>query len=175
MRKIINYLQIKLYTMRKNVIFAVIITSLVWCIIGYGAFTVIKMSQKIEQDERRIELSLEDDVYSYIFALRIEHPDIVFAQCIEESGNFKSQLFLQGNNCLGMKVPSLRPTKAVGAIYGHARFQSWKDCIADYAIWQSVTARRLSRDEYFALLDRIYAEKEGYSNRLKAIIKKNSL
>ena len=41
-----------------------------------------------------------DEVYDYIFKLRLDHPDIVMAQCIEESGGFTSKLFVEGHNCL---------------------------------------------------------------------------
>lgn len=116
-----------------------------------------------------------DSVFTYIFLMRLEHPDIVMAQCIEESGNFSSPLFLHGHNCTGMRVPAQRPTLALGMLYNHARFRSWKDCIADYAIWQSIYARGLSKDDYFAYLDRVYAEKKGYSDRLKNIIKSRGL
>lgn len=101
-------------------------------------------------EEQAVEPVLEtlfDEVYDYIFKLRIDHPDIVMAQCIEESGGFTSKLFVEGHNCLGMKVPGSRPTLAVGTMLGHARFNSWRECIADYAIWQSSFARRLTKDE----------------------------
>lgn len=116
-----------------------------------------------------------DSVFSYIFLMRLEHPDIVMAQCIEESGNFNSPLFRNGHNCTGMRVPAQRPTLALGMLYNHARFRSWKDCIADYAIWQSIYARGLNEDDYFAYLDRVYAEKKGYSTRLKKIIETRRL
>jgi hypothetical protein len=119
--------------------------------------------------------TVADSVFTYIFLMRLEHPDIVMAQCIEESGNFSSPLFLHGHNCTGMRVPAQRPTLALGMLYNHARFRSWKDCIADYAIWQSIYARGLSKDDYFAYLDRVYAEKKGYSGRLKNIIKSRGL
>lgn len=128
-----------------------------------------------EQAVKPVPETLFDEVYDYIFKLRIDHPDIVMAQCIEESGGFTSKLFREGHNCLGMKVPGSRPTLAVGTMLGHARFNSWRECIADYAIWQSTFARRLTKDEYFAYLDRIYAEKKGYSGRLKAIIQSRGL
>lgn len=114
-------------------------------------------------------------VHDLIFELRLDHPDIVMAQAIEESGHFRSTLFTQGNNCLGMKVPYTRPTTAVGTLEGHARYASVRDCILDYALWQSSFARGLSRDEYLALLDRTYAAKDGYSDRLRRIIRDNSL
>lgn len=126
-------------------------------------------------DSTNVATTLQDSVYGAIYKLRIQHPDIVMAQCIEESGNFTSRLFKDGHNCTGMKVPAQRPTLAVGVLYGHARFKNWHECIVDYALWQSSYARNLSRDEYFAYLDRVYAEKTGYTNRIKAIIKTNGL
>lgn len=148
-------------------------------IVVIGAFTILflEQNQKDKQHkevapiiENEQSIKLFDEVYDYIFELRLNYPDIVMAQCIEESGSFTSKLFIEGHNCFGMKVPSTRPTLAVGTMMGHARFKSWKDCIIDYAIWQSTFCRRLTRDEYFAYLDRIYAEKQGYSERLKKII-----
>lgn len=119
--------------------------------------------------------TVADSVFTYIFLMRLEHPDIVMAQCIEESGNFNSPLFKHGHNCTGMRVPAQRPTLALGMLYNHARFRSWQDCITDYAIWQSMYAKGLSRDDYFAYLDRVYAEKKGYSTRLKKIIETRGL
>ena len=118
---------------------------------------------------------LMESVYDRIFQLRLEHPDIVMAQCILESGEFTSDIFINGNNCLGMKVPGQRPTFAIGVYRNHAKFKSWHDCIADYALWQSAYGRGLSDDAYLALLDRIYAEDGSYAGKLKSIIRKYEL
>lgn len=115
-------------------------------------------------------LTIEDSVFTFIFECRIEHPHIVMAQCVEESGNFTSRSFLEGNNCTGMKVPHRRPTLCNGALLGHAKFTSWQDCIKDYAIWQGLYCAGKTESEYFAYLDRVYAEKKEYSKRLKRII-----
>ena len=53
-----------------------------------------------EQAVEPVPETLFDEVYDYIFKLRIDHPDIVMAQCIEESGGFTSKLFVEGHNCL---------------------------------------------------------------------------
>ena len=55
-------------------------------------------------DSVNVATTLQDSVYGAIYALRIQHPDIVMAQCIEESGHFTSRLFINGHNCTGMKV-----------------------------------------------------------------------
>lgn len=120
-------------------------------------------------------VELMESVYDRIFQLRLEHPDIVMAQCILESGGFTSELFREGNNCLGMKVPGQRPTFAVGVCRGHAKFRTWHDCIADYALWQSAYGRGLSDEAYLALLDRIYAEDGSYTTKLRSIICKYNL
>lgn len=140
--------------------------------------TIIKNENEIKNIEcinKKDTISIQDSVYSYIFKLRLEHPKIVMAQCIEESGHFKSKLFLEGNNLIGMKVPSIRPTLAKSVLYSHAKFNSWKECLADYAIWQQIYVRNKSENEYFEYLDKVYAEKKGYSDRLKEIIKRYNL
>lgn len=74
-------------------------------------------------DSVNVATTLQDSVYGAIYALRIQHPDIVMAQCIEESGHFTSRLFVDGHNCTGMKVPSTRPTLAVGGTVRARLFQ----------------------------------------------------
>lgn len=126
-------------------------------------------------DSTTSKSELMESVYDRIFQLRLEHPDIVMAQCILESGEFTSDIFINGNNCLGMKVPGQRPTFAVGVYRSHARFRSWHDCIADYALWQSIYGRGLSDDAYLALLDRVCAEDGSYARKLKSIIRRYEL
>lgn len=131
--------------------------------------------KNIECIDKKDTISIQDSVYSFIFELRLNHPKIVMAQCIEESGHFKSKLFLEGNNLIGMKVPNNRPTLAKSVLYSHAKFNSWKECLIDYVIWQQICARNKSENEYFEYLDKVYAEKKGYSDRLKEIIKRYNL
>lgn len=131
--------------------------------------------KNIECINKKDTISIQDSVYSFIFELRLNHSKIVMAQCIEESGHFKSKLFLEGNNLIGMKVPNNRPTLAKSVLYSHAKFNSWKECLIDYVIWQQIYARNKSENEYFEYLDKVYAEKKGYSDRLKEIIKRYNL
>lgn len=116
-----------------------------------------------------------DEVYQIIYSLKIDHPDIVLAQCILESGTFTSNIYKEGNNCLGMKLAKSRPTTATGVIRGHAKYNNMTDCIVDYAIWQGSFARKLSREEYFTYLDSVYAQDKNYSIKLKEIIRVRKL
>lgn len=160
---------------------SLLITSLIAILVIFLASrnTSVEESQPVASVETTAECEEWKPVYTavhnMIFELRLEHPDIVMAQAIEESGHFRSTLFKDGNNCFGMKVPYSRPTTAIGTFKGHARYGSIRDCILDYAIWQSSYAKGLSREEYFIFLDNTYAIKGGYSERLRKIIIDNSL
>ena len=175
--------KIKISERKKKSLFIVFLIVLLGIIVCYY-ISSIKSTYKIKKEKAKNELiqklesdsiNIQDSVYSFIFQLRLENPKIVMAQCIEESGNFKSKLFLEGNNLIGMKVPSKRPTLAKSVLYSHAKFDSWKECLIDYSIWQQIYARGLKEDEYFNYLDKVYAEKKGYSDRLKKIIEKYDL
>lgn len=119
------------------------------------------------------EIVFEVEVYEYIQSLNISHPDIVFAQARIESGNFQSKLFLDYNNMFGMKMPNNRPTLAIGKTStGFAIFNSWKESIIDYAIYQSYYAKNLTEEEYIDFLNKNYAEDPIYSIKIKKHINK---
>lgn len=153
----------------------VVIVTIIFVINNDNRNQTLEVIEQIENAQTNIDSDIAQSVYDFIFQLRLEHPEIIMAQCIEESGNFTSDLFKNANNCLGMKVPGQRITLAVATYKGHAKFKSWHDCILDYAIWQSCYARGLGKDDYYAFLDKLYAEADGYSNRLKKIIKQYDL
>jgi len=112
-------------------------------------------------------LSFEDSLLNKIFEIRLEHPYIVFAQAIEESGRFNSLIFRENNNLFGMKMPERRPTTAIGINRKHAVYRNWQECLYDYALFQSAYMRNLTEEEYLAKLGRSYAESEGYEQRIK--------
>lgn len=162
----------------RRIIIAVVVTAI--AVIGFSFGCSHRGSEENELTTVHFSDStgradLMESVYDRIFQLRLEHPSIVMAQCILESGEFTSDIFVNANNCLGMKVPGQRPTFAVGTYRGHARFKSWHDCIADYALWQSAYGRGLSDDAYLALLDRIYAEDGSYARKLQNVIRRYNL
>ena len=66
-----------------------------------------------------------------------------------------------------MKLARSRPTTANGEQFGHAFYDSYKDCLKDYALWQAAYARNLSKEEYLQLLEEIYAEDNDYVNLIK--------
>ena len=111
-------------------------------------------------------LTFEDSVYNYILELNIQHPDIVFRQARIESGNFKSQVFLENNNMFGMKMPSKRPNMASGSNRGYAVYNSWQESVIDYALYQVYSGKNLTKEDYVKMLNNSYAEDVNYLNKL---------
>jgi flagellum-specific peptidoglycan hydrolase FlgJ len=100
--------------------------------------------------------------------LNVKYPRVVYAQALVESNNFKSSIFIENNNSLGMKEAVIRPTINVGTNRGHAIYNSWRDCVIDYALWQSYHIKNIhSEDEYLQLLASIYAEDPNYMLAIK--------
>ena len=113
---------------------------------------------------------------TYIVELNLKYPHIVLAQAELESEHFKSPIFNENNNFFGMKCAKLRPTTNKGENRGHAYFDTWKDCVVDYAFYSSRYLSKLkSETEYLEYLRRNYAEDPNYIDKLKVIIKKNDV
>lgn len=70
---------------------------------------------------------------------------IILAQMKHESFNFTSNIFIEGNNCTGMKHPNKRRTLSLGSHRKHARYASVEDCVLDYVYY--LNARKLPNHE----------------------------
>jgi flagellum-specific peptidoglycan hydrolase FlgJ len=75
-----------------------------------------------------------------------------------------------------MKEAKLRANLAKGTNRGHAYYDTWQDCILDYALYYSTYLSDIRTEgEYFEYLRQNYAEDPTYVQRLKQIIKKQDL
>jgi uncharacterized FlgJ-related protein len=112
-------------------------------------------------------------VYNEILEQGLEFPDIVFAQAVLESGNLKSRLTKENNNIFGMKRPSKRHTTSVGISHGYAVYDSWRESIEDYYLFQEMlfSKHKFTRSSYLDYLDKYYSTTKGYKNRVLQIIK----
>lgn len=105
-----------------------------------------------------------------IARLNIKFGDIVYKQAVLETGGFTSNIFKNNNNLFGMKKPALRPTTVVGEQFNHAVFNTWQESVIDMAIWNGVYCKDIkTEEEYYTLLQAIYAEDPSYVSRLKAL------
>lgn len=114
----------------------------------------------------------------------IKFPEIVFKQSILETGNFTSNIYINNNNCFGMKYNNR------GYAYcernGHACYESIIYSIRDYAEWQSIMMNNHERlfrkkikseEDYYFFLERLvvgnkvysYAEDKDYVKKLKLL------
>jgi hypothetical protein len=108
--------------------------------------------------------------------LNVKFPYIVLAQSIQETGHWKSGIFLENHNLFGMKEAQRRITTAEGTNRNHAYYNHWRESVYDYAFYQ---CRYLSgirnESEYFQYLGATYAEDTQYVQRLRAVIEKENL
>ena len=109
-------------------------------------------------------------------SLNLKYPHIAYAQAMLESGNFTSKIFRENNNMFGMKQARVRINLAKSTQYGHAYFDTWEDCLLDFAFHRATYLSKLrTEDDYYAYLGRNYAEDNGYVVKLKKMVKKYNL
>ena len=121
--------------------------------------------------EDNLSQTMYDSVLNFNYQIRVQHPLVVTAQAILETGNFASKVFKENNNLYGMTLAKSRPTLAIGVKNGYAVYRTWQESAIDYALWQSAFARNLSEEDYYLILKRLYAEDKEYVNKVKNVLK----
>lgn len=93
----------------------------------------------------------------------VEHPEIVYAQAILETGYFKSELCLNGKNLFGL----------YDSIHKHYHyFDHWAQSVEGYKNW--VQNKLKPGEDYYEFLDRIgYAEDPRYVTKVKYLVEHN--
>jgi uncharacterized FlgJ-related protein len=121
------------------------------------------------------ETKTEEEIFEMVDRMPFKYKDIVKAQILIETGHFKDEVFKHNNNLFGMRLAKQRLTLATGDNLKHAVFETVEESLYDRLIYEAMYLNKLNREQYFSFLDRLYAEGEGYSTRLKQIIKNNKL
>ena len=151
-------------------VWALLISGLVFSSLGFTS--AIQLNYILEKIPVIVTLEREEFSREWlkneIESLNLDHSDIVLAQAEIETGNFSSVIFKQNHNLFGMKVAKSRPTTATKEQLNHAYYDSYKESLADYALWQASYARNLSKHEYLQLLQQMYAEDANYLNKIKS-------
>lgn len=125
----------------------------------------VVINTNYEQDTTFSEIEL----VHYLEKLNVKYPDIVYAQARLESGNFNSAIFKLNNNLFGMTTIGNRPTTSIGSRHGFAYFNTWRDSVLDYVIYQCLYLKNKSYEEYLHYLGTVYAEDELYINKVHTI------
>ena len=146
-----------------------IINELVWSR-SFKSDSFVPLKEVITSNILKEPESFHDEVLEYIYELRLDHPNIVFAQAIKESGNFTSIVFKENHNLFGMRVPERRATTCIGINRTYAVYSNWKASILDYALYQEAYMKNLTEEEYLKKLQRTYAEDTLYTKDLKSLM-----
>lgn len=93
----------------------------------------------------------------------VKHPQIVYAQAVLETGHFKSELCLNGNNLFGLYNSRK---------HEYYTFDHWTESVVAYLNY--VQYRYKPPNDYYRFLSDIgYAEDPDYINKLKVIVSRN--
>ena len=137
--------------------------------------------QNLSQEEKLIVIReynefSESKLVDKIKQLNFKFPHIILAQSYQETGHYKSGIFLENHNMFGMKQAQLRSTLAKGTNRGHAYYENWQESLYDYALYYSTYLHDIKTEgEYFEYLRQNYAEDPTYVTRLRALINKRNL
>ena len=108
--------------------------------------------------------------------LNVKFPHIVLAQSIQETGHWKSGIFLENHNLFGMKEAQRRITTAEGTNRNHAYYNHWRESVYDYAFYQCRYLSGIrSEAEYYQYIGATYAEDSGYVEAIKRVIERENL
>lgn len=90
----------------------------------------------------------------------IKHPEIVYAQAVLETGNFKSKHCIIDNNLFGLYNSKNKR---------YHKFNHWTESILAYKKW--VQNKHKASEDYYSFLRRIkYASDPNYIPKLKKIV-----
>lgn len=118
----------------------------------------------------------EGKLIKKIKELNFRYPHIILAQSYQETGHYRSGIFIENNNLFGMKEAKLRSNLAKGTNRGHAYYENWQESVIDYALYYSTYLSDIKTEgEYFEYLRQNYAEDQTYVTRLKSLIKNKNL
>lgn len=176
-KETLDFERVDMYSKGKNIALAVVAISLLF------GFTIVPKAvvNDLSQEEKLIVVREYNEftqprLIKKLKKLKIRYPYIVLAQSYQETGHYRSAIFLENHNLFGMKEAMQKSTLALGTNKGHAYYEDWQDSVTDYALFASTYLSDIKTEgEYFEYLRQNYAADPTYVQRLKAIISKNKL
>lgn len=105
--------------------------------------------------------NLKERLPFILYYLNVQHPDVVYAQAILETGHFKSRVCREYNNLFGLYNSRTQD---------YYKFNHWSESIIAYI--NLIQSRYKSPMDYYEFLDSIgYAEDPEYIPKLKRLVK----
>lgn len=160
MDNIKNILNLKKNLSKILIYVAVIVTTI--CVISCAGTPQDKVDVRLEEPTFLMsETPIDNNVYEAIKHYKLEYPEIVYAQAVLETGNFRSLVCLDYNNLFGLW------DNVKGDYY---RFDHWSESILFYK--DRIQNRYKKGEDYFIFLKRInYAKDANYEQKLAKIVK----
>ena len=138
---------------------------LVFILKGFISFNTARIEKKVAN-------TTTSTFIDTLEALHIRFPQVVLAQIIHETGMFKSDIYKENHNCVGMKWNNRG--YATGVNRGHAKYPNIWQCLRDYAAWQAKYCPDSikSNEEYIDWLKKFgYAEDPKYKQSILRTLK----
>lgn len=144
-------------------------------VIGYNLITGVieKVEPEVKIDTIEVVKEIHIDTLSFLTdpqlhlydALvyhKVNHPEIVYAQAVLETGWFTSDLLYNNNNLFGLYNSKSKQ---------FFKFNNWHDSIKGYK--NMIQYKYKNDEDYYDFLKRIgYAEDPKYINKLKILVNK---
>lgn len=157
----------------KQKIFNVFITL---AVIGLGTFQYLSYTPNknestsipppikiVEEGPAFFDKSPEEGLMEALEYYGVKHPNVVYAQAVLETGHFKSDLCINGNNLFGLYNSRKKR---------YYTFDHWTESVEAYIDF--VQYKYKPPNDYYKFLDNIgYAEDPEYINKLKRIVNRN--
>lgn len=160
--------------MYKGVKLRVTLLILLTVLIGFNAGVLTTNYSKAESEALDSIPVVEDKVPNFmskppqeglmeaLVYYEVDHPEIVYAQAVLETGYFTSPLCVKHNNLFGLYNSSKED---------YYRFNHWAESVEAYI--KFVQYKYKPPNDYYEFLDRIgYAEDSTYIEKLKIIVNK---
>lgn len=157
---------------------SIVIIAFLFSVLGFSSGVKVKtVVEKVPIMLQQSDTCTPEAVKEYLIELNVRFPKIVYQQVMVESNWLKGPLVGYQNNLVAMENAVSRPTVGENIGVRFAKYDSWRQSLVDYALWQASYTKGIKTEEqYYDFLDKVYCpsnlpENAGllYSSRLKQI------
>lgn len=107
-------------------------------------------------------------LYDFLKDNNAWYPEILLKQAKIESGNYKSNIYVNSCNLYGMRKVGKRNTTQRGTYNGYGVYDNWCLSVLDRMLWDVFYFKNVkpTREEYLKAMS-IYAEDSNYISKIK--------
>lgn len=139
------------------------------------------LADKIQQEEQMLSLEYsigywfintpkeinDSTLYQFLLDNNAWYPDILLKQAKIESGNYKSNIYINSCNLYGMRKVGKRNTTQRGVYNGYGVYDNWCLSVLDRMLWDVFyfKNKKPTKEEYLKAMS-VYAEDKNYIKKL---------